>query len=144
MIQTGGCYCGTLRYCVTAQPRFNALCYCRACQHIAGGGPQHFVLIPTEGFAVTQGNAATFSRPDLERPVTRSFCKLCGTHVFTNRPGLPGVILKVGTLDDPTSFGAPQAAIYLAEKQPFHSVPEGLAQFDGLPPRREPPRNDRA
>ena len=39
-------------------------------------------------------------------------------------PGAPGsVILKVGTLDDPSIFGEPQMAIFLCDKQSFHHVP---------------------
>jgi len=45
------------------------------------------------------------------------------------------IILKVGTLDDPSLFGAPQMAIYTVDKQPFHIVPEGLQTFERLPPR---------
>jgi hypothetical protein len=50
--------------------------------------------------------------------------------------GLPLIILKVGTLDDPSLFGAPQMAIYTVDKQPFHIVPEGLPTFEHLPPRQ--------
>lgn len=53
----------------------------------------------------------------------------------TRRPGLPAVILKVGTLDDPTQFGTPQMAIYTVDKQAFHHIPHGLPAFEGLPKR---------
>jgi hypothetical protein len=76
-----------------------------------------------------------FARSDLERPVTREFCGKCGTHLTTRRPGLPAVILKVGTLDDPSLFGSPQMAIYTIDKQSFHQIPEGLPAFERLPPR---------
>ena len=81
------------------------------------------------------GEPRKFSRSDLESPVTREFCGECGTHLATRRPGLPLIILKVGTLDDPSLFGAPQMAIYTIDKQPFHIVPEGLQTFERLPPR---------
>ena len=69
------------------------------------------------------------------RPVTREFCENCGTHLTTRRPDLPLVILKVGTLDDPSLFGAPQMAIYTVDKQPFHMIPEGVPTFEREPPR---------
>lgn len=133
MTQTGGCYCGKLRYHVSEKPIFKALCYCRACQHVSGGAPQVFMLVPEAGFAWENGEPASYRRPDIENAVTRSFCEICGTHVITRRPGLEGVILKVGTLDDPASFGGPKAAIFVAEKQPFHFIPDDLPRFDGLP-----------
>jgi len=133
LIAKGGCYCGECRYHLAERPIFKALCYCRACQHIAGGGPQYFMLVPEDGFRITEGSMRTFARADLPAAVIRSFCPECGTHIFTRRPGLAGIILKVGTLDDPAVFGQPKAAIFVAEKQPFHSIPDGLPQFDGLP-----------
>jgi len=133
LIAEGGCYCGFCRYRVTERPIFKALCYCRACQHIAGGGPQYFMLMPEDGFRITDGSVKTFARVDLLAPVNRSFCPECGTHISTKRPELAGIILKVGTLDDPAVFGQPKAAIFVSEKQPFHIVPHRLRKFEGLP-----------
>ena len=45
------------------------------------------------------------------------------------------MILKVGTLDDPSLFGAPRIAIYTIDKQPFHMIPEGVLAFERQPPR---------
>ena len=131
----GGCYCKSLRYVAEGEPRLRAQCHCRACQHISGGGPNYFMLMPPEGFRYVKGAPKSFKRDDLKAPVTREFCEVCGAHIATRRPGLPFVILKIGTLDDPTLYGAPQMAIFTAEKQPFHVIPEGLPAFEGLPPR---------
>ena len=70
---------------------------------------------------------------DLDAPVTREFCPECGTHLLSRVPGMPAVLLKVGTLDSPGDFGAPQMAIFLCDNQPFHVVPEGVATFDKGP-----------
>ena len=42
------------------------------------------------------------------------------------------MVLKVGTLDDPSLFGSPQIAIYTVDKQPYHHVPEGMPAFERL------------
>jgi hypothetical protein len=94
-----------------------------------------FVLMPIAGFKYTAGTPKQFTRSDLERAVTREFCAECGTHVVARPPGLPAVVLKVGTLDDPSLFGSPQIAIYTVDKQPYHHVPEGLPAFERLPQR---------
>lgn len=134
----GGCYCGALRYRVTAPPVLRAQCHCRACQHIAGGGPNHFLLIPPGGFAWVAGTPARFARPDLEHAVTREFCATCGTHIAARRPGLAEIVLKAGTLDDPDrDYGGPAMAIFCAEKARFHLIPEGIPAFPGLPARGE-------
>lgn len=132
MERTGGCYCGALRYAVTSDPMFQGQCYCRECQYISGGGPNLLVGFPESGFRYTQGEPRAFRRRDLEKPVTREFCAECGTHIASKPPGMSAVIVKVGTLDDPSLF-APQMAIQLADKQSFHQVPEGVATFERMP-----------
>ena len=82
-----------------------------------------------------KGAPRQFARSDLERALTREFCAECCTHLTTRRPGLPAVILKVGTLDDPRLFGAPKMAIYTVDKQAFHQIPEGLPTFERMPPQ---------
>ncbi len=131
---TGGCFCGAIRYSAAGEPVLQAQCHCRACTHVSGGAPNFFVLMAPEGFTYTAGTPQSFTRPDSERGVTREFCGTCGTHLVTRRPGLEQIVLKVGTLDDPSIF-APQIAIFTAEAQPYHHIPEGIAAFEGLPPR---------
>lgn len=129
----GGCYCGALRYVAEGEPRLKAQCHCRECQYISGGGPNYFLLMPLEGFRYTKGEPKQFTRTDIENAVTREFCANCGTHIATRRPGLPQVILKVGTLDDPKQYTGPFMAIFTVDKQPFHMVPEGIPTFERLP-----------
>ena len=106
----GGCYCGQVRYKAEGDPMFKAQCHCRECQYISGGSPNMFVLMPMDGFSYTKGTPKKFKRSDLETPVTREFCAECGTHLLTRPQGLPAVVVKVGTLDDPSLFGGPQEA----------------------------------
>jgi hypothetical protein len=82
-----------------------------------------------------QGAPKQFSRSDLERAVTREFCGECGTHMITRRPGLPAVVLKIGTLDDPSLFGGPQMAIFTIDKADYHHIPQGIPSFERLPPK---------
>ncbi len=131
----GGCYCGKVRYVAEGEPILKAQCHCRECQYISGGAPNMFMLMPPAGFRYVRGEPKQFSRSDLDNPVTREFCADCGTHLTTRRPGLPAVILKVGTLDDPSVFGSVQMAIFAVDKQPFHLVAEGVPVFERLPPR---------
>jgi hypothetical protein len=132
----GGCYCGKLRYVAEGDPMFKAQCHCRECQYISGGGPNFFMLMPVKGFSYSKGKPAQFSRSDIENAVTREFCAECGTHLTTHRPGLPAVILKAGTLDDPAMYGSPQSAIFTCDMQAFHAIPEGMPSFEKLPPQR--------
>ena len=94
-----------------------------------------FVLMPPGGFKYTKGAPKQFARSDLDKPVTREFCAECGTHMVTRPQAVPAVVIKVGTLDDPSLFGQPQIAIFTIDKQVFHHIPEGLPTFERLPQR---------
>ena len=133
MAVEGGCYCGELRYELSADPIFQGQCHCRECQFFSGGSPNVFVGIPKTGFRYTKGAPKQFKRSDLENPVTREFCPSCGTSIVSLPPGMPAAIVKLGTLDDPNAYGLPQMAIYLCDKQPFHQVPQGIPTFEKLP-----------
>ncbi len=130
----GGCYCKGLRYALEGEPMFQGFCHCRECQYITGGGPNVVMALPEAGFRFTKGEPKGFTRTDLDSPVTREFCPECGTHIVSRAPGLPGaVILKVGTLDDPSEFGQPQMAIFGIDRQPFHQLIESGPTFERGP-----------
>jgi hypothetical protein len=131
----GGCYCRKIRYEAVGEPMPRAQCHCRPCQYFSGGAANMFMLMPPEGFRYTSGVPRRFTRDDLERAVMREFCGDCGTQLLTRRPGLHAVILKAGTFDDPSQFGAPQMAINTSDRQAFNCIQEGLPTFEGLPPR---------
>ncbi len=131
----GGCYCGAIRYEVTSKPVLKAQCHCRECQYISGGGPNFFMTVPANGFAYAQGTPSRFTRSDLERPVTREFCSVCGTHLTTQLEPLGMTVVKIGTLDDPAKdFKDAKMAIYTKDTQPYLHVPDTLPTFDALPP----------
>jgi len=130
----GGCYCGALRFQAGGDPLFKGQCHCRECQYFSGGHPNAVMGLPAASFSYTKGKPASFTRSDLEKPVTREFCGTCGTSILSRSPALPGaVLLKVGTFDDPSVYGAPQMVIYTIDKQPFHHIPSGVPTFERTP-----------
>ena len=131
----GGCYCGQVRYVAEGKPRLKAQCHCRECQYISGGAPNMFMLMPPEGLPLCERDAQDV-HPQRSRSAgdARILRKLRhASHDPAAGPAL--VILKVGTLDDPSLFGLPQMAIYTLDKQPFHMIPEGVPAFERQPPR---------
>ena len=94
------------------------------------------MAMPASDFRYTLGTPKQFRRPDLERGVVREFCGTCGTHLTTRSPALlNAVILKVGTLDEPAEFGAPQMSMQVADAQGFHHIADGIPAFDRFPGR---------
>lgn len=130
---TGGCYCGAVRYEAEGDPMMKAQCHCRECQYISGGAPNLIVVMPLGGFTYTKGGPKTFTRSDIERPVTREFCANCGTALATRAPGFPAAIIKIGTLDEPSAIGGPDIAIYTVDKRAYHHIPDGMPAFERMP-----------
>ena len=135
MTTTGRCYCGQITYQITGDPMWHAQCHCRECQYITGGGPNYFMIVPADAYQVTNGTPAQFTREDIKDPRTRDFCPNCGTHLITRLPDGKRLVIKVGTLDDMSVYQGPQMAIYCCDKQPFHTIAEGIPAVDKLPPR---------
>lgn len=133
MALTGRCYCGDITYEATGAAQWSAQCHCRECQYISGGGPNYIMSFALEDFHYTKGAPKQFTRSDLAVARTRDFCGTCGTHLITRLPDRPAVVVKVGTLDDPTAFGTAKMAIFTCDKQPFHEIAEGVATFDKRP-----------
>ena len=132
MIVEGGCYCGEVRYRAEGEPILKGECFCRECQYISGGNSNLVMAMPKEGFTITKGATKAFARPDLEQAVSREFCPNCGTHLVTRAPGFPtGVIVKIGTLDDPSQFGGPSMACFARDQYPHHRLPSDIPVFDG-------------
>ena len=130
MTITGGCYCGAIRYTADGAPMMKAECFCRDCQYISGGNSAWVMAMPSDGFRVTKGITKAYSRADLPHAVSREFCADCGTHVLTRAPAFPaGVILKVGSMDDPSQFGGADFANYASEAQSFHHMPNDIPVF---------------
>ena len=131
---SGKCYCGEIQYEVENAPIMRVQCHCRECQYMTGGNANFAITMPEEGFVYIKGTPKQFIHPDGDKEVCREFCGTCGTHITANLPSLIGaVILKVGTLDDPSIFNKPDIAIYLKDKYDFHQVPVDVPQFQELP-----------
>ena len=129
----GGCYCGQIRFSFEGEPAGALQCHCRECQYITGGNPNVIVLLPESGFKFTQGEPSSFTRSDIDNAVTRHFCPNCGTDIGTTSPHAPGaMVIKVGTIDDP-SFFEPGMAIFTKDALSFHHIPDDIPSFEGLP-----------
>ena len=137
MAVTGGCYCGEIRYEINGSQEAAFQCHCRECQYLTGGNANIVVVFAESDFRYTKGLASSFTRSDLENPVTRHFCGACGTGIGSRSPSRPNsMIVKVGTLDNPGEYQA-QAAIFTCDRQAYHYIPNNIPSFDKRPTKKE-------
>jgi len=125
----GGCYCGAVRYRITAPFAGTAACHCRKCQYGSGGGANYSALVAREAFELLRGSPAIhISKADSGTEVVRAFCAACGTPLFSDTPNLPFRAVRVGSLDDPASM-SPSVHIWMEAAPPWHLTESGTVRF---------------
>lgn len=125
----GGCVCGTIRYSADAAPINERICHCRLCQRAIGAAFNARVLFRIEDVSIEGPWASVNTSPDLKR----GFCPNCGTTMFSRRDSAGIIGITTGSLDDPSLFH-PQMHIFIASKQPWVMLDDGLPQYEAGPP----------
>ena len=131
---TGGCLCGAVRFQITADPGPSRICWCRDCQRIASNGTAN-VIFPSESIHVAGATGRYEKAADSGNTVTRRFCPACGTQLFSDSTGRPGLtVVRLGTLDDPSSI-RPTANIWSGSAPSWACLDESLELHPGPPDR---------
>jgi|WetSurMetagenome_2_1015567.scaffolds.fasta_scaffold78328_2 hypothetical protein len=119
MALDGGCFCGAVRFQAGGPPGRQGVFRCRACQILTGWPDDLFLVVDAESFRVIRGEPTEVTRRDLPETPTRTFCGTCGAQLTAHTPDAPGVMLvKIGTLDDPTQLQEPGTVLWTAETAP--------------------------
>ena len=124
--RTGGCLCGAVRYTVTADPLWVAVCHCRNCQKQAGSALSVVAGFPRSALNV-EGELTTYEdRGTSGQAVYRKFCNRCGSPVLTDTPRAAAadlIFVKAGTLDDVSDL-QPTTHYWTKRAQPWLRLPE--------------------
>ena len=140
-VHYGACACGSVRYRVLGSPAFITVCHCRFCQRRLASAFAVLATFPEQNVEIIQGELAECEHRSDEssRWLRMSFCPKCGTtvsHVAEIRPGMRTV--AAGTLDEQDWFRVDRH-IWTRSKQPWVSIPDGVASFEqGYVPQQEP------
>ena len=128
----GGCQCGAVRYRVSGDPVFSAICHCSMCRR-AGGAP-------TVAWAMFAADQVAFLREQPKiyassPPAQRGFCPHCGTPISFTATFIPGLIdITLGSLDDPAAI-KPMLHYWDSRRLPWMKFADGLPVFPELPPQ---------
>lgn len=131
-MMTGSCLCRAVRYEFSA-PTLSVHCHCSRCRKANGAAFGSILRVPIASFRVVAGEGSLGhyeSSPGCER----SFCKVCGSHLFVVRPALGRVHLRLGTVDGDPGV-RPSAHVFVGLKAPWYEITDDLPQHEeGLPP----------
>ena len=126
MLLTGGCLCGGVRYTCDAEPESMKYCHCDTCRRVTGSAFNIGVGVPATALRVT-GKVQAYTRPtDEGHMVTREFCPVCGTPLWTH--GRKSVWIRAGTLDSSEGL-EPTAEMWTEMAVPWAHIPEGIPGY---------------
>jgi len=125
----GGCRCGQVRLSLSAEPIITMACHCTGCQRMTASAFSLSVLVPSSGFAVTQGEPVIGG---LHGETRHYFCPHCMSWMFTRPPGFEHLVNVRVTLLDDASWFAPFMETCTAEKLPWATTP-ATHSFKGFP-----------
>jgi hypothetical protein len=97
------------------------------------------ISVDAQTFQFTRGNPRSFNKRDTPWSPTRHFCEHCGVHLTARSERAPGAVLvKVGTLDEPSVFPGPQMVTWTSEMQKFHLLPPDVPAYPEIPRPPQP------
>lgn len=101
-VRRGGCFCGAVRYQISAANLDVAHCHCSMCRRTSGAPFVTWATVPRQSFAFTSGAPSELHSSAHAR---RGFCGACGTALTFQRTDERGWIdLTVGSLDEPEAL----------------------------------------
>jgi hypothetical protein len=124
----GSCFCGEVHFTVEGSPEAQGYCHCESCRKWSAGPVNAFTLWKPESVKVTKGaeHIGTFNKSPAS---SRSWCKNCGGHLFTDHPTMGLVDVYAAAI--PGHSFEPGVHVHYQE-----SV---LAIHDGLPKMKDMP-----
>jgi hypothetical protein len=123
------CYCGAVALRSEAPAHGIVHCHCGQCRRLSGAAFTTWVSVPKKAVRLAgTENLVAFSATS---NVTRHFCKVCGSHVFTADQRYPEILgVPAGIIEGQLS-AEPKAHYFVSHKAAWHTISDGLPQFDG-------------
>lgn len=130
MTISGRCLCEKVQYTISGPPISQGICYCRHCQIASGALGSPLIVIGKDMFTCSSKELSSFTIESARgSAVTRHFCKVCGSPVFSEISDVPGIMtVKVGALDMEDSF-KPDYLVWTKSTTIAGIFPEGMPRF---------------
>lgn len=129
----GGCACGAVRYQCNAEPLAMLNCHCKDCQRSSGAPYASGFIVSPSAIEVSGEVAAHSVLGGSGAKVTRTFCPICGSPLFTSSEVNPAFMsVRFSTLDNIDNF-EPKLDIWMSSAQPWACMNSSLPKFAQSP-----------
>ncbi|KQW46555.1 hypothetical protein ASD88_09150 [Pelomonas sp. Root662] len=115
-------------------------CHCGQCRRLSGAAFTTWVSFPKTAVVLTGQEPLSVFK--VTENVTRHFCRVCGSHVFTTDARLPRTLgVPAGALDGDFPL-APTAHYFVDHKAIWHHLCDELPRFGGNSGTQPTPARD--
>lgn len=131
---TGRCLCGAVSYTIHGEPARMAQCHCADCQRASGTGHMSIAFFKADQVDI-KGEVKSFAiTADSGNTNTRHFCPNCGSRIYNENSGRPGVVgIAIGCVDDKDWF-QPQVVVYTRNRSAWDHTSTDIPNFETMPP----------
>lgn len=127
-IYKGSCFCGTVELVVEGEPEAMGFCHCTSCRRWSAAPINAFTLWKPEAVKVTKGVDLVDTYHKTIHSY-RSWCTLCGGHLYTEHPGLGVTDVYAAVLHE-FPF---EAKLHVHAGEAVLALHDGLATYKDLP-----------
>lgn len=129
----GECRCGAVSYRSMSDTGMAVYaCHCQHCQAWSGSSFALHALLPRGAF-ILKGLTIEYAYEEQGQLAHHYLCAVCHTRIYNTTSAAPGMwVLRAGTLNDRSSL-RPVAHIWVKHKQPWLSLPAGIATWPESP-----------
>jgi hypothetical protein len=127
------CNCGSLRVTVRGEPADVYACSCASCQRKSGSAFSYAAVYAESDVAIAGEHRTWHRRGDSGRFIESGFCPTCGTSVFFQAEGLPGMVgIAAGCFADP-NFLKPRRLFWASRRHRWLELGEVTALLETQP-----------
>lgn len=128
----GSCLCNSIQYEIHGELGPTMMCHCSKCRKANGSAYAVNAAVKTDEFHFMKGKELV-SEFESSPGVFRTFCKQCGSPLYSRRPSQPELLrLRIGTLDTSVEV-KPIAHIFVGSKASWDEIHDDIPQYEERP-----------
>lgn len=127
-VYRGACFCGAVQLELRGAPEVQGYCHCGSCRSWSAGPVNGFTLWKPSALRITAGadHLARFNKTALS---TRTFCRACGGHLYTEHGPWELVDVYAATIPE----FAFQPGVHVHYQETVLPMRDGLPKFKDIP-----------